>query len=131
MLGTKDIEKIMVKVCEALEIVPLSLIFTDDDFPEGTRERIVIHVKQQARGDIFYRGFVEVNVVIPDDNGRADHDALGECEQILDNAFRYDTVGEFEGQTYRYGLYSMETLSKPDSHYHYVNARLTFETLNI
>lgn len=131
MLGTKDIEKVMIRACEELHIVPLSHIFVKDDFPEGTAERIVIHVKSQSRGDIFYKGFVEVNVVVPDDNDRADHETLGEIEKILDDAFKYDTVGEFDGETYRYGLSSMETLYEPDAHYHYVNARLLFETLNI
>ena len=131
MLGNKDIEKIMIRACEALEIVPLSHIFVSDDFPEGTAERIVIHAKEQVRGDIFYKGFVEVNVVVPDDNDRADHDSLNAIERILNDAFKYDTVGEYEGETYRYGLYSMDTLYEPDSPYHYVNARLTFESLNI
>jgi len=131
MLGTKDIEKVMIRACEELHIVPLSHIFVKDDFPEGTAERIVIHVKSQSRGDIFYKGFVEVNVVVPDDNDRADHETLGEIEKVLNDAFKYDTVGEFEGETYRYGLSSMETLPEPDAHYHYVNARLLFETLNI
>ena len=131
MLGTKDIEKVMIRACEELHIVPLSHIFVKDDFPEGTAERIVIHVKSQSRGDIFYKGFVEVNVVVPDDNDHADHETLGEIEKILNDAFKYDTVGEFDGETYRYGLSSMETLHEPDAHYHYVNARLLFETLNI
>ena len=121
----------MIKACEALQIVPLSHIFTNDDFPEGIGERIVIHVKEQVRGDIFYKGFVEIDVVIPDDNDREDHESIEAVEEILDDAFRYDTVGEFEGQTYRYGLHSMSTNVKPDAHYHYVNARLLFETLNI
>ena len=131
MLGSKDIEKIMIKVCEGLEIVPLSHIFTKDDFPEGVMERIVIHVKEQVRGDIFYKGFVEINVVIPDDNDRADHETLGDVEQILNEAFKYETCGEYENQTYRYGLHSLSCNHEPDAHYHYVNARLTFETLNI
>ena len=131
MLGTKDIEKVMIKACEALEIVPLSHIFVKDDFPEGMGERLVIHVKEPVRGDIFYKGFVELYVVIPDDNDRADHESLNLVEKKFDEAFRYDTCGEFDGQTYRYGLYSMSTGCEPASHYHYVNARLTFESLNI
>lgn len=131
MLGTKDIEKVMIRVCEGLGIVPLSRIYLPDDFPEGVSERIVIHVKNQTRGDIFYKGFVEVNAIVPDDNEKAKHERLGDIEHIFDEAFKYDTVGEYNGETYRYGLYSMETLCDQDAHYHYVNARLTFETLNI
>ena len=112
-------------------MVPLADIYVSDDFPDGVSKRIVIHVKQQARGDIFYKGFVEVNAVVPDIGGKADHETLGEIESIFNDAFKYDTVGEFNGETYRYGLYSMETLHEQDAQYHYVNARLTFETLNI
>ena len=130
-MGTKDIEKVMIRACESLGIVPLSQIFVSDDFPLGTDERIVIHVKGQVRGDIFYKGFVEVNAVVPDVNGRADHERLGDVENILVDAFRYDVVGDFGQDTYRYGLYSHEVIREAEAKFHYVNARLTFEILNI
>lgn len=132
MLGTKEIELVMIRVCESLRLVPLSRIYLPDDFPEGPAETsIVIHVKKPTRGDIFYKGFVEVNVVIPDDNDRAEHELLTDAERVLEDAFKYDTCGEFKGNTYRYGLHSISVLHKPESHYHYVNAELTFESLNI
>lgn len=132
-MGTKAIEKVLIKACEALGLVPLSRIFVTDDFPEGNvaSDCMVIHVKQPQRGDYFYRGFVEVNFVTPDEEGRAKHARLEEAESILIRAFKYDIVGEWEGDTYRYGLYSYQTLAEPDAGYHYVNARLTFEILNI
>ena len=130
-MGIKDIEIVMIEACEALKLVPMSRIYLPDDYPEGTDVRIVIHVKNQQRGDIFYKGFVEVNVVVPDIEGRADHESLTEAENVLLDAFRYDTVREYKGETYRYGLYSHEILWEKDAQYHYVNARLTFETLNI
>ena len=132
-MGIKSIEKVLIRACEALDIVPLSQIFVKDDFPEGrvTDECIVIHVKAPQRGDFFYKGFVEVNAVVPDDEGRAQHERLEEIEDILIGAFKYDTVGEYEKETYRYGLYSHDIIYEPDAGYHYVNARLTFEILNI
>lgn len=132
-MGTKDIEKVLITACSGLGIVNLSEIYVPDDYPEGpvTSERIVIHVKRQQRGDIFYKGFVEVNAVVPDVNGRADHDRLDAVEDILVAAFKYDTCGEYDGDTYRYGLYSHEILREEDAKFHYVNARLTFEILNI
>lgn len=118
--------------CADLGIVPLAEIYVPDDFPEGSpNERIVIHVKESIRGDIFYKGFVEVNAVIPDDNGRARHERLEEVEKTLVDAFRYDTVGDYQGETYRYGLYSHRMFREEQSQYHYVNAKLTFEILNI
>ncbi len=130
-MGTKDIEIVMVEACAALGIMPLSQIYISDDFPEGSEERIVIHVKRPVRGDIFYKGFVEVNAVVPDLNGRAQHERLQELENTLVDAFKFDTVGTYGTDTYRYGLYSYETLAEPEAKYHYVNARLTFEILNI
>ena len=130
-MGTKDIEVVMIQACEGLGIVPLGSIYVPDDYPEGVDERILIHVKGQQRGDIFYKGFVEVNFVCPDDNGRADHARLQEVEDILFDAFRYDTVGEFGTETYRYGLNSIQTYAEKEAKYHYVNARLLFEILNI
>lgn len=128
-MGTKEIEKVMIGACSSLGIVPLESIYLPDDFPDGVDERIVIHVKRSQRGSWFYKGFVEVNAVVPDNGGRADHQRLETVENILTEAFRYDTVGEFAGETYRYGLHSIEIL--PEENYHYVNARLTFEILNI
>lgn len=121
----------MIDACNALGIVARSDIYVSDDFPLGVGKRIVIHAKRQLRGDVFYKGFVEVNVVIPDNGDKPDHNQLEDAERILDDAFRYDTVGEYDGQSYRYGLHSMEVIKDGDSHYHYVNARLTFESLNI
>ncbi len=130
-MGTKDIEQVLITACAGLGIVPLSSIFVSDDFPDGAGERIVIHVKEPTRNPIFYTGFAEVNAVIPDDNGRARHERLQEVENILAEAFRYDTVTEFNGETYRYGLHSIGTKPEPDAKYHYVNARLLIEILNI
>ena len=122
----------MIEVCKGLNLVPLSEIYVPDDFPEEpATESIVIHVKPQKRGEIFYKGFVDVNVVIPDDNDRAEHDLLTQTERLMIDTFKYDTVGEYEGNTYRYGLFSTEVLHEPDAHYHYVNTRLLFESLNI
>ena len=130
-MGTKDIEQVLIEACAGLGIVPLSSIYVSDDFPEGTDERIVIHVKEQQRNPIFYTGFAEVNAVVPDNSGRADHERLQDVENILSSAFRYDTVTEFNGETIRYGLHSIKTLYEPDARYHYVNARLLIELLNI
>lgn len=130
-MGTKDIEEVLISACNGLGIVPISRIYVPDDYPEGTDERIVIHVKPPQRGDIFYKGFVEVNAVVPDVNGRADHARLQEVENILVNAFKYDTCGQYGSDTYRYGLYSHSVLRESDAKFHYVNARLTFEILNI
>lgn len=131
-MGIKEIEKMMIGICSELGIVPLSQIYLPDDFPEGPVDNcIVIHVKEQARGAIFYKGFVEVNVVIPDNNDRAEHALLEQVEKIMTDTFRYDTVSEYEGETYRYGLNSISVNYEPSAHYHYVNTRLLLETLNI
>lgn len=130
-MGTKDIEQVLIVACAGLGIVPLSSIYTPDDYPKGVHESIVIHVKESQRGDIFYRGFVEVNAVVPDENERQNHLRLQEVENILRDAFKYDTVGRFGEDVYRYGLYSIQILAEKEAKYHYVNARLLFETLNI
>ena len=130
-MGIKDIEEVIISACEGLGIVPLDRIYVTEDFPEGVDERIVIHAKQQQRGDYFYKGFVEVNAVVPDIFGKADHARLQEIEGIFTGAFKYDTVGTHGTDTYRYGLESERILSEEKSEYHYVNARLLFEILNI
>lgn len=129
-MGTKDTEEVIILALEGLGY-PLGNIYTSWDFPEGVTERIVIHAKQQTRGTYFYKGFVEVNYVVPDILGKADHAKLQEVEETLIDAFRYDTVGTYKGETYRYGLESERILYEENSEYHYVNARLLFETLNI
>ena len=128
-MGIKDIEEVIIGACSNLGIVTISDIYVPDDFPQGVSKRIVIHVKQQQRGDYFYKGFVEVNVVVPDIDGREDHKTLQDAETALVSAFKYDTCGSFGDDTFRYGLNSIQILK--DENYHYVNARLLFEILNI
>lgn len=131
-MGTKGIEKVVIQACSALGIVPLTSIYVPDDFPEGKEERIVIHVKNQQRGEIFYKGFVEVNFVSPDVEGRADHARLEAVEDIFFEAWKYDTVVDYDGETCRYGLASQpQTMPEKEAGYHYVNARLLFEILNV
>ena len=131
-MGTKEIEEVMIRACADLGIVGIGSIYVSDDFPEGPAdERIVIHVKPSQRGTWFYKGFVEVNAVVPDVSGRADHERLEAVEKTVVDAFRYDVCGTFGNETYRYGLYSTEVLREPEAKFHFVNARLTFEILNI
>lgn len=130
-MGNKEIEEVIILACVGLGGITKDDIYTSWDFPSGVSKRIVVHAKPQTRGDYFYKGFVEVNIVFPDINGRADHEALKSAEQDVWEKFRYDTVGEYGGETYRYGLESERILYEEKSEYHYINTRLLFETLNI
>lgn len=133
MMGTKDIETVMIGAVERSGLVPLERIYLPNDFPPGkvTAERAVIFVKQNRRGPIFNEGFVEINFCVPDEGGRAAHARLQQLESEAVEHFWDDVVGDYGTTTFRYGLYSHEIGEDKELGCHYANIRLLFETLNV
>ena len=133
MMGGKDIETVIIGAVNGSGLVSPSAVFVSDDFPTGkvTAERVVIIVKESQRSPIFYNGFVEVNFCVPDKDGRADHGRLQELETSAVNYFSDDVVGDYDGTTYRYGIYAHGLHRDEELGCHYANIRLLFETLNV
>lgn len=128
MIVTKDIEQILVGDLAAF--MGVERIFVTDDIPEGdvTEERITVHVKELKPETYFSKCFVEVNWCVPDIVNKPNAVRLQEVERQLVGSL--ESIGEYDGSTYRYEIASHKTL-KSDLHCHYVNIRLLFEILNV
>lgn len=128
MIGIKDIERILIGEAQTL-IVPSS-VFSAEDMPDGviTEERIVIICKERTMETIFDKCFVEVNWCVPNLGDAPDSERLREVERIMLGAF--DSVGEYDGTHYKYGIFS-EGVVPSELKCHYVNLRLLFEILNV
>lgn len=130
MIGTKDIEQILIR--DLAGLLDVDSIFVEDDTPLGmvTRERITIHCKGLRTRTYFRRCFVEVNWCVPDlTDGVPDSARLQQVERTLLRALD-GNVGEFDSTVYRYGVES-SSVHRSDLGCHYANVRLLFETLNV
>lgn len=133
MIVTSDIANILHKDCKVfgIKIVPqgktITDIFTSD---KGlTEERIVIHTKAQTPSKIWRKGFVEVNLCVPDKQSYAKSIRLAELERMaqknLDNV-----CSTYDGTRYFYSISSIGIEEDKPLKCHYVNVRILFEVLN-
>lgn len=128
MIVSSDIANILYLDCKAFDIA----IVPDGETLVGeiTAERIVIHAKKQSPGTYWKKGFVEVNLCVPDlKNNSANSIRLGELErqaQILD-----DVIGSYDGTSYYYGIDSIGREQDTNLKCHYVNVRILFKVLNV
>ena len=129
MIVTTDIGNILYRDCKALGIE----VYQKGNIPDGevTTERVIIRTKSQTPSKYWKKGFVEVNLCVPDvDIDTANHIRLAELEReamkILD-----DVVSSYDGTTYRYSIDSIGTEADTALKCHYVNVRLLFEVLNV
>lgn len=129
MIATTDIGNILYRDCKAFGID----VYQKGNIPDGevTTERVIIRTKSQTPSKYWKKGFVEVNLCVPDVNvDTANLIRLAELEReamkILD-----DVVGSYDGTTYRYSIDSIGTEADTALKCHYVNVRILFEVLNI
>lgn len=129
MIVTTDIGNILYRDCKALGIE----VYQKGNIPDGevTTERVIIRTKSQTPSKYWKKGFVEVNLCVPDvDIDTANLIRLAELEReamkILD-----DVVSSYDGTTYRYSIDSIGTEADTALKCHYVNVRLLFEVLNV
>lgn len=129
MIVSSDIANILYRDCKAFGI---------DRIPDGetltgeiTTERIVIHAKKQEAGTYWKKGFVEVNLCVPDSSeNSANFSRLGELERQAQTLLD-DVVSSYDGTSYRYGISSIGRELDTDLKCHYVNVRILFEVLNV
>lgn len=128
MIVTTDIANILYRDCKVfgIDIVPQGKTLTG----ELKSERIVIHAKKQQPGKYWKKSFAEVNLCVPDlSENEANSIRLQELEREAGK--RFDTVGSYDGTTYRYSIESIGTEEDTALKCHYVNVRILFEVLNV
>ena len=130
MIVTTDIANILYKDCKAFGIEVYQAGNIPDEHKELSSERVIIRTKSQSPETYWKKGFVEVNLCVPDMDGKANLIRLQELErkaqEVLD-----DVVGEFDGSSYYYSIDQIGTEADTALKCHYVNVRLLFQVLNV
>ena len=130
MIVTTDIGNILYRDCKVFDI---ELVSSWDKLKsELTSEKVVIITKRQQPGKYWKKGFVEVNLCVPDldDLGTANTIRLNEIERQANSVFD-KVVSSYDGTTYRYSIDSIGTEADTALKCHYVNVRILFEVLNV
>ena len=130
MIVTTDIANILYKDCKAFGIEVYQAGNIPDEHKELSSERAIIRTKSQSPETYWKKGFVEVNLCVPDMDGDANLIRLQELErkaqEVLD-----EVVGEYDGSHYYYSIDSIGTEADTELRCHYVNVRLLFQVLNV
>ena len=130
MIVTADIANILYKDCKAFGIEVYQAGNIPDEHKELSSERVIIRTKSQSPETYWKKGFVEVNLCVPDMDGDANLIRLQELErkaqEVLD-----EVVGEYDGSNYYYLIDSIGIEADTELRCHYVNVRLLFQVLNV
>lgn len=130
MIVTTDIANILYKDCKAFGIEVYQAGNIPDEHKELSSERVIIRAKSQSPETYWKKGFVEVNLCVPDMDGDANLIRLQELErkaqEVLD-----EVVGEYDGSNYYYLIDSIGTEADTELRCHYVNVRILFQVLNV
>ena len=130
MIVTTDIANILYKDCEAFGMEVYQSGNIPDENKKLSSERVIIIAKSQSPEAIWKKGFVEVNLCVPDMDGKANLIRLQEFErkaqEVLD-----EVVGEYDGSNYYYLIDSIGIEADTELRCHYVNVRLLFQVLNV
>lgn len=123
MITTGDITRRVYDDCRYLGVP----IFIHGAIPEGkvTDERIIIIPKTIEDGTNWYRGYMEVNYLVPDIKGEEDGRRLDAVERLLKPIFYGQ--GVIDGTRYRYRRFSIGREQDASLECHFVNVRLLIE----
>lgn len=129
MIVTTDIGNILYRDCEAFGME----VYQKGNIPDGeiTTERIIIRTKRQTPETYWKKGFVEVNLCVPDI--RPDIANLTRLCILERQAMDVlgDVVSSYDGSVYHYSIDSIGIEADASLKCHYVNVRILFEVLNV
>ena len=130
MIVTTDIANILYRDCKAFGIEVYQSGNIPDEDKELSSERVIIRTKTQSPETYWKKGFVEVNLCVPDWGGKATLSRLQELERKVQEVLD-DVVGEYDGSSYYYSIDSIGTEADTALKCHYVNVRILFQVLNV
>ena len=130
MIVTTDIANILYKDCKAFGIEVYQAGNIPDEHKELSSERVIIRTKSQSPETYWKKGFVEVNLCVPDMDGDANLIRLQELERKAQETLD-EVVGEHDGSNYYYLIDSIGIEADTELRCHYVNVRLLFQVLNV
>lgn len=124
MIVTGEVENILYK-----DLREFGQPYKNGTEPTGivTSERIQIIVKDQSKSKYWNSGFVEVNFLVPNIDGKPNTRRLVEVEKSLSKLEKY---GRYNGQAYAYETYSITRLEDKELKCWFANCRILFESLN-
>lgn len=129
MITPTDISTILYRKCAEFGIDR----YKKGNIPMGdvTSDRVVIIMTPQENDSIWKKGFVHVNLEVPDidSDGRANLTRLNELERMSATVLD-DVVGEFDGTPYYYWIDSIGIEEDSKVKCHYINVRVFFQVLN-
>lgn len=130
MIVTTDIANILYRDCKVFGIEVYQSGSIPDEHKELSSERVIVRTKSQSPETYWKKGFVEVNLCVPDMDGDANLIRLQELErkaqEVLD-----EVVGEYDGSNYYYLIDLIGIEADTELRCHYVNVRLLFQVLNV
>jgi hypothetical protein len=133
MIVTSDIGDILYRDCKALMgEFGIKEIYQHPNEPIGEvkTERIVIHAPSSDTPETTWdKSFANVNLVVPDKNGKKDITRLQKLQRIA-KANLDDIFGRFDGTGYSYEIASCGTEQDVDLKCNYVNVKILFNVLN-
>lgn len=130
MIVTTDIANILYKACESFGIEVYQAGSIPGEHKKLSSERVIICTKSQSSEEIWKKGFVEVNLCVPDMDGDANLIRLQELEREAQEVLG-DVVGVYDGSHYWYTIDSIGTEADTELRCHYVNVRILFQVLNV
>ena len=130
MIVTTDIANILYKDCKAFGIEVYQAGNIPDEHKELSSERVIIRTKSQSPETYWKKGFVEVNLCVPDMDGDANLIRLQELERKAQETLD-EVVGEYDGSNYYYLIDTIGIEADTELRCHYVNVRLLFQFLNV
>lgn len=130
MIVSSDTALVLYSDCKRLFAIDTYLAGTE---PKGevTTERVIVKSKEQKPEKIWAKNFVEVNIVVPDEDGEESSIRLQELERMAHGFFDGGVAGEYDGTAYHYSPESIGIEDDTHLNCHYVNVRILFETLNV
>lgn len=130
MIVTTDIANILYKDCKAFGIEVCQAGNIPDEHKELSSERVIIRTKSQSPETYWRKGFVEVNLCVPDMDGDANLIRLQELERKAQETLD-EVVGEYDGSNYYYLIDTIGIEADTELRCHYVNVRILFQVLNV
>jgi hypothetical protein len=129
MITTSDVANIVFAKCRDFGI---SKIYQKGGIPLGkvTDERIVIIAKGNVASTYWKKGFVEVNLNVPNISGEANLVRLNALERMAYSIFD-SYSGKFDSSVYHVSIYTSSIEEDSELGCHFVNIRLLFEILNV
>lgn len=135
MISISEIGDIMYqKVVQVASELGITDVRREDNMgdEEVTSERAVIILKPQDTGNIWLKGYVEVNFCTPDIKREIwAGERLKAIERVVLSYFRWGEAAKYDGTPYNYYKESHSLKHDKQLRCGYVNLRIRFEVLNV